>query len=148
MLQTEFGARELTRPECLAFLPTQPYGRLIFLEGSFPTVIPVNFVMDGAGIVLRTREGSNACDAADAAGVAFQVDSIDHVRRSGWSVTVVGQARIARDPLELDRLSRLPLHPWVPGDRSTYLVIELGDVSGRRIGGPVPAPRDEGPAGR
>lgn len=142
MLETEFGARELSRQECLALLPAEPYGRLVFVQGSFPTVLPVNFVLDGAQVVIRTREGSNVSAAAGVEGVAFQVDSIDRARRSGWSVTVGGRARIAADPLEVERLQRLPLHPWVGGERSTFLLIEVGMVSGRRIGGPEPVHAD------
>ena len=127
--------RELSRQECLSLLTTEPYGRLVLVRGGLPTVHPVNFVLDGGGIVIRTREGSSVCAAAGAAAVALQADCIDRERRSGWSVTVVGRARIADDPVEVDRLARLPLHPWAGGDRNVFVVVELGMVSGRRIGG-------------
>lgn len=127
--------RELSRQECLSLLTTEPYGRLVLVRGGLPVVHPVNFVLDGAGLVIRTREGSSLCAAAGAAAVALQADCIDRERRSGWTVTVVGRARIADDPVEVGRLAELPLQPWVRGERNVFVVIELGIVSGQRIGG-------------
>lgn len=135
MILGEPDDRELSRQESLSLLTTEPYGRLVLVRGGLPTVYPVNFVLDGAGLVIRTREGSSLCAAAGAAAVALQVDSIDRERRSGWSVTVVGRARIADDPVEVSRLARLPLQPWVRGVRNVFVVIELGTISGQRIGG-------------
>lgn len=135
---------ELSRQECLALLTTEPFGRLVLVRGGLPAVHPVNFVLDGAGLVVRTREGSTLCAAAGAAAVALQADSIDRERRSGWSVTVIGKARIADDPVEVGRLSELPLQPWVRGERNVFVVIEVGIVVGQRIGG---AEQVHGPSG-
>ena len=132
------ASRELSRAECLALLGTEPYGRLVLVRGGLPMVVPVNFLLDGSGIVVRTSPGSPVAAAPAARAVAFQADSIDRDTRSGWSVTVLGRARPPHDQLEAERLARLPLHPWVSGERANYLVIELGTVSGRRIGGPEP----------
>lgn len=138
MTQIETGAQELTRQECLALLRAAPFGRLVFTQGALPAVLPVNFVVDTAGIVLRTSALGSIGRAVDASVVAFQGDDVDLGRRTGWAVTVIGQARVVRDPLEIARLSELPLDPWVPGDRDTFVVVELGIVTGRRIGGPEP----------
>jgi hypothetical protein len=62
---------------------------------------------------------------------------VDATRRTGWSVTVVGEVRAARDAVEHERLASLPLQPWVAGDRSILVVVEVGMVNGRRIGGPA-----------
>lgn len=138
--QTAQEPRELTRGECLALLPTAAFGRLVFTEGALPAVVPVGFALDSAGLVLRTAPGSAVSRVPDGAVVALQADDVDTARRAGWSVTVVGQARTVRDPVELARLAELPLTAWVAGDRSVHVVVEVGIVSGRRIGGPVPLP--------
>ena len=135
MISRESDDYELSRQECLSLLTTEPYGRLVLVRGGLPTVYPVNFVLDGGGIVIRTREGSSLCAAAGASAVALQADCIDRERRSGWTVTVVGRARIAHDPVEVGRLAELPLQPWVRGERNVFVVVELGMVSGQRIGG-------------
>jgi hypothetical protein len=142
MTVAEHDSRELTRGECLSLLATVPFGRLVFTEGALPAVIPVNFVLDPAGIVLRTAAGSSVARVADGSIVAVQADAVDPLRRTGWSVTVVGQVRTAVDPAEVARLAGLPLQPWVAGERNTFVVVELGIVNGRRIGGPAVIPAD------
>lgn len=136
MSVTDGDSAALTRAECLALLPTAPFGRLVFTEGALPAVIPVNFVLDPAGIVIRTAADTAVARLAPGTVVAVQADQVDPLRRVGWSVTVVGQARTAVNPVEVDRLAALPLVPWVPGDRSTFVVVGIGIVTGRRIGGP------------
>ena len=37
--------------------PHGRFGRLVFTEGALPAVLPVNFVLDSAGIVIRTAPG-------------------------------------------------------------------------------------------
>lgn len=133
-------SRELTREECLSLLATVPFGRLVFTEGALPAVIPVNFVLDAAGIVLRTAADNSVARIAGGSIVAMQADEIDTTRRTGWSVTVVGQARTSRDPVEAARFAGLPLQPWVAGERNTFVVVEVGFVTGRRIGGPALLP--------
>ena len=137
MSAVQHDSRELTRAECLSLLATVPFGRLVFTEGALPAVIPVDFVLDPAGIVLRTAAGSAVAKVADGAVVALQADDVDATRRTGWSVTVVGQARRAHDDVEVARLAALPLRPWVAGERNTLVVVEIGIVTGRRIGGPA-----------
>lgn len=137
MTQTAQESRELTRGECLALLPTAAFGRLVFTEGALPAVVPVAFVLDSAGLVLRTASGSAVARVPDGAVVALQADDVDPVRRAGWSVTVVGQTRTVRDPVELARLADLPIITWVAGVRDVHVVVELGIVTGRRIGGAV-----------
>ena len=139
MAQVEqVGTVELSREECLSLLAGAPFGRLVITEGALPAVLPVNFLLDPAGIVIRTAEGSST-SLADGSVVAFQADSIDVVRQAGWTVTVVGRATVVRDELQRSRLAALPLQPWAPGRRDTLVVVDLGLVSGRRIGGAEPA---------
>jgi hypothetical protein len=57
-------------------------------------------------------------------------------------VTVVGRAAVVRDDVQRSRLAALPLRPWAPGRRDTLLVVDVGLVSGRRIGGAEPAHAD------
>lgn len=140
MMQSQTRARELSRSECLALLATAPFGRIVFTDGALPAITTVNFVLDPSGIVLRTRAGSRLCQSVAGAVVAFQADDVDVARRAGWTVTAVGQATVVADPLEVDRLARLPLQPWVVGDLDTYVVVAPGIVTGRRIGGPEPVP--------
>lgn len=137
-MKTEPGARELSRSECLALLPTVDFGRLVFTEGALPALLTVNFVLDAAGVVIRTTHDSRICRAVNASVVAFQADEINAERRTGWTVTVVGQALVVTDPVLMARLAELPLQAWVPGDRDTFVVVDIGLVNGLRLGGAEP----------
>ena len=55
---------------------------------------------------------------------------------------MVGRAAVVRDDVQRSRLAALPLRPWAPGRRDTLLVVDVGLVSGRRIGGAEPAHAD------
>jgi len=137
MLKTESGARELTREECLALLPTVPVGRLVYTDRALPAVVPVNFVVDGGQVVIRTGGGSALAAAVRGSIVAFEVDDFDRAARNGWSVTVTGQARQVVDPVELERLSLLGLEPYASG-RDNFVVVPVQLVTGRRVGaGPL-----------
>jgi nitroimidazol reductase NimA-like FMN-containing flavoprotein (pyridoxamine 5'-phosphate oxidase superfamily) len=134
MMQTEYGALELSRSECLALLPSAPFGRLVFTEGALPAVLAVNFVLTSAGVVLRTREeGAIARAAAGGAVVAFQADDIDPVARTGWSVAVTGVASPVTSAGEALRMGQLGIDPWAPGPRDTYVRIVPGMVTGRSL---------------
>lgn len=138
MLHTDSGARELTREECLALLPTVPIGRLVFTDRALPAIVPVNFVLDHGQIVVRTGASSTLAAAVRGSVVAFEVDDFDRTARNGWSVTVTGQARQVTDPTEVERLAELGLTPWVGGEKNKYVVIPVELVSGRRVGdGPL-----------
>ncbi len=135
MLQTESGARELTREECLSLLPTVPVGRLVFTDRALPAIVPVNFVIDHGRIVVRTGASSTLAAAVRGSVVAFEVDDFDRQARNGWCVTVTGQARQVVDEGELERLQELDLAPWGGGDKPHFVVIPIELVSGRRVGG-------------
>ncbi|MEV0379338.1 pyridoxamine 5'-phosphate oxidase family protein [Nonomuraea sp. NPDC050643] len=131
------GLQVLTREECLRLLASTPIGRIVFTDRALPAVQPVTFHLDGDAIVIRTGSGSKLAAATRRAVVAFEVDAFDPGPRTGWSVTVVGHARAVTEPAELERLARLPLHPWAPGGRDHYIVVRAEQVTGRRItGGP------------
>ncbi|MFB9895271.1 pyridoxamine 5'-phosphate oxidase family protein [Planobispora takensis] len=129
------GLRVLSHEECMNLLATAPIGRIVFTDRALPAVQPVNFVLDGADIVIRTTVGSKLAAATRRAIVAFEADAFDSEGRTGWSVTVVGHARAVDDPAEAERLAGLPLTPWAPGSRDHFIVIAAEQVSGREITG-------------
>lgn len=134
MLRTDTTMQELTRDECLALLPTVPVGRLVFTERALPAIVPVNFLLDHGQVVVRTGATSSLAAAVRGAVAAFQVDDFDREARQGWSVTVTGRASEVRDPVELTRLSQLPLLPWVGGRLDHFIVVPVELVTGRRVG--------------
>ena len=56
----------------------------------------------------------------------------DEQTRSGWSVVVTGRAEVIYEDAEIQRLSRLGLHPWVTAaERPFWIRIRANAVSGR-----------------
>lgn len=126
------GLEDLDRDACLELLARAPLGRLGVVVSGRPLVVPVNFTLDGSAVVLRTDEGTKLY-AARNGPVAFECDGIDRMYHTGWSVLVLGDAEEVRNPHEVARLERLPLGPWCPGPKPTWLRIKGGTITGRRI---------------
>ena len=124
---------QLTGDECLALLGRSHLGRIAFIEGGRPLVLPVNYVLDDEAVVFRTDSGSKLDAAALGLPVAFEVDGIDPATRTGWSVVIRGQAEYVTSRAGLERLRRLPPVPWAPGAKAHYVRIRATEVTGRRI---------------
>ena len=120
--------------EGLALAATVPVGRVVYSRFALPAVHVVNFKLDGKDVVFRTRKGAKTAAAAGDTVVAFEVDRIDEETRSGWTVTLLGRAKLVTDPAEEARLARLGIDPWPPGERHYYVRIRTKTVTGRRIG--------------
>jgi len=127
------GLQVLSPAECVGLLASTPIGRVVFTDHALPAVQPVNFVLDGWTVVMRTSAESKLAVAARNTVVAFETDDFDPVSRTGWSVTVVGYARVVTDPEETERLARLPRAPWSPGGNDRFIVMPIQQVSGRRV---------------
>ncbi len=134
MTMDSVGLQVLSRAECVDLLASTPIGRIVFTDRALPAVQPVNFVLDGQNVVIRTGLGTKLAAAARNTVVAFEADEFDAAGRTGWSVTAIGHARAATDPAEVERLARLPLALWVPGGRDHFIVMPIEHISGRMIG--------------
>ena len=129
------GVLELDRDDCLRQLALGTVGRIAFCRDAFPVVLPVNYRLLDLGaepvLLVRTAPGSTIADVPLA--VAFEVDGIDVVHRTGWSVLVQGAARRLRDVEAQHLAARADPDPWVGGDRSTWIVVTPLEISGRRL---------------
>ncbi|EIE97987.1 pyridoxamine 5'-phosphate oxidase family protein [Saccharomonospora glauca] len=131
-ITTPAEMRELSEVECLELLKTEPVGRLVFTEKALPAIRPVNYVLDGRDVIIRTSGDSWARRVADTV-VAFEVDSIDHASHTGWSVVLLGTATVITDVNTLVRVTDFRNRPWAPGQRDRYLRIRAGQLTGRRL---------------
>lgn len=144
-MQTEEATRRdrhqleiLSLDECLQRIDEMPLGRIGFVLGGQPFILPVNHVRRGMSVAFRSAPGAKLDAARRVAQVAFEVDSFDPVTRSGWSVLGVGQAALA-DTIEVSHLEASPLAPWADGvPRSHWVVVKLRHVTGRRVSPPLP----------
>ena len=124
---------ELPEDECWRLLRRSSVGRLGVSIENRPDIFPVNYRVDDETIVVRTAAGLKLAAAALGAGVAFEVDALDEMTHTGWSVVVHGTAdEIVRleEVLEADRLI---VEPWARGPKNRYLRIVPSAITGRRI---------------
>jgi nitroimidazol reductase NimA-like FMN-containing flavoprotein (pyridoxamine 5'-phosphate oxidase superfamily) len=128
------GLEKLSRDECLSLLGGRSVGRVGITIAALPVIFPVNFAILDGDVVFRSSPGSKLTAAAQRAVVAFEVDEVDGMYHSGWSVLIVGPAYEITDPAELKRAHALPLTPWAPGAKGHYIRIRSEIVSGRRVG--------------
>jgi uncharacterized protein len=120
--------------ECLRLLQTRPIGRLAFVVGNQPLVLPVNYTVDDGTIVLRTSLGAKLANAPFTK-VAFEVDEIDEISREGWSVLVQGVGQdisTSIDPCS-ERLRAIAPQPWAGGERAHYIRVVPREITGRRV---------------
>ena len=126
---------DLAEDECFDLLKRNHFGRVAFVEGIElpPVIMPLNYLVDADTLVVRTDPDSRLGGALRDAPVTFEIDGIDQLQRTGWSVVQSGRAQEIVDPRELEELHQTPLLPWAPGDRSQYVRIRSELVTGRRI---------------
>jgi nitroimidazol reductase NimA-like FMN-containing flavoprotein (pyridoxamine 5'-phosphate oxidase superfamily) len=129
------GPELLSEPEALALLATVPLGRLVYSDRALPFVVPVNFILDGQDIMIRTGRRSNLATHGPGNIVAFEVDEIAALTGSGWTVVVTGRLQLVHDATEIARLHALKLQSWAPAASDRYLQLRPELISGRRIPG-------------
>jgi pyridoxamine 5'-phosphate oxidase-like protein len=109
-----------------ALLMTAELGRLAFTDAHGPTVEPFAFALAGDAIVIGVGAHSGA-RAAVGQTVAFEVDEIDPVHRTGWTVVAVGT--LHRAPATgIDRPES-----WPDDEERILLVLPVQRLSGRRL---------------
>lgn len=129
------GLEVLTLEESYELLRSVPVGRVAFVEGGEPAILPVNHQVDGRSIVFRSGYGSKLDAAWNEVPAAFEVDGWDDGERTGWSVLVRGTAEMVTDEDEIARLDEERDPGWVHEQETStsWLRLRPNEVSGRRI---------------
>ncbi len=120
--------------ECLTLLASRPYGRLAYLDAGSPSIVPVNHLVDGSSVVIRSLDGGKLGAAILERAVAFQLDDLDLASRTGWSVLVQGRAEVVEGSEAEAYDTRLDSWAVREGARTTWVRIVADEVSGRRLG--------------
>jgi uncharacterized protein len=126
---------QLSRAECMRLMGTVSVGRIVYTRQALPVVDLVNFALVDGDIAIRTSAEGKLAAATRGAVVAFETDSVDTARNSGWSVTVVGLARAVMDGTEIRDLELVALASVIPGERDHFIRISPSIVNGRLVGG-------------
>jgi len=123
---------ELGRDESWALVSGQPFCRVAWTSGSGPTAIPVNHVVHGHSIWIRTSAYSSLVREVDDNRVAVLVDDIHTETRLGWSVQLRGTAHVHWHIDEVPAEVR-DLHTWASGPRPLWIELTPDEVTGRRL---------------
>ncbi|GAA4711749.1 pyridoxamine 5'-phosphate oxidase family protein [Phytohabitans rumicis] len=127
--------RKLTAEQCLSLLGSVAVGRIVFTDKALPAIRPVNHILDGGAVIIRSHlSGGLARAVGSGRGVvvAYEADAIDPDGRIGWSVVVTGVAHLVADSREVARYEQA-LHPWVEMTMDCVIRIEPHIVTGYRL---------------
>ena len=119
---------DLSAAECWDMLRSEEFGRLAFRLVDEVHITPINYAVDGAGLLFRTAEGDKLLGVVMGTNVAFEVDRFDG--ESARSVVVRGTARLLGED-EAHRAENVPLRPWVRTLKYNVVEIEPQIVTGR-----------------
>jgi len=125
---------ELSRAEALQLLASVPVGRLVFTHQALPAIRPVNHLIEDDKIVIGLTAGSAFATSfrVGETVVAYEADSLNLTERSGWTVIVVGVARLETEPGAV--LSyRARLRSWLSGATTDVVTISSEIVTGYRL---------------
>lgn len=124
-----------SRESCLALLASTTVGRIAFVGAEGVVLLPVNYRIIDASVVLRVSAGGTLAQLAEVGGdVVFEVDYHSPTSRTGWSVIVRGQVSgsAAEGRFDADELARVV--PWVPQDGpSIVLELSMDQLTGRTV---------------
>jgi len=130
------SVRHLSRAESLDLLQHRAFiGRLAFIAGGHPMILPVNYAADKDTIVFCTMPGTKLSAVGAGAEVVFEVDMNSAEYRSGWSVIVRGTAREITDTTKLEGLRWGALRSWAVPSTEHWVEISIDEISGRIIRG-------------
>jgi transcriptional regulator with XRE-family HTH domain len=118
---------------CWRFLTLSCVGRLAFVSERGPTVLPVNYRVHDHAVIFRTDTSSHFARLEGQAPIGFEVDRFDEAFSEGWSVFASGHVRRPADDSELSAIQSLGVEAWAGGNRNTYLMLEVDEVTGRQV---------------
>lgn len=122
----------LSEQRCYELLTATTVGRLGFVQDGRVQIVPVNYVVSGQDLLLRTSPDGILGDLADdPTEVAFQVDHHDDLAGTAWSVLMHGPlSRVAEGeaPAVVGRVS-----PWAGGERDLPLRFGIEGITGRTV---------------
>jgi len=119
---------QLERVEALRLLGSVSLGRVVFNQNAMPAIRLVNHLLDHGDVIIRTHLGAAVLTKIGEV-VAYEADSIDPHTHLGWSVVVLGFARVVTNPEDVARHERM-LRPWVSTQMDHVIRIEPQIVTG------------------
>lgn len=107
------------------------HGRLVVSVAGEPDIFPVNYLVSGRKIYLRTAPGNKLAQLTINSRVLLETDGV--LSDEAWSVVLRGTARVLTNSTELAAVEELGLKSWVPTLKDFYVEIVPTSVSGRHF---------------
>lgn len=121
----------LDEQRCWNLLGRHELGRLAVVDEGTPDIFPVNYVVDGRSVLLRTAPGSKLLDITANPAVAFEVD--EHDDDFAASVVLKGVAEPLHLQSEIDAADALGLASWIPTLKYRWVRVRATNISGREF---------------
>jgi len=106
-------------------------GRLAITAGGEIDIFPITYVVDDKTLLFRTAPGTKLVEVEVGHPVALEIDGYSDAE--AWSVVVKGSAARLEHQDQIDAADTLPLTPWIPTLKYTWVRITPTVVSGRRF---------------
>lgn len=128
---SEQSGIRMSSEEAWRFLEHSSFGRLALSVANEPDIFPINFLAHNGKLLMRTNPGTKLAELTVNSRVAFEIDGI--AENEAWSVVLKGTARILESQTEIDAAELLPLSPWIPTLKYTFVEIVPSSVQGIRF---------------
>jgi uncharacterized protein len=122
---------ELDDEQSWKLLEATRHGRLVVSVAGEPDIFPVNYLVSGRKIYLRTAPGNKLAQLTINSRVLLETDGV--LSDEAWSVVLRGTARVLTNSTELAAVEDLGLKSWVPTLKDFYVEIVPTSVSGRHF---------------
>lgn len=121
----------MSSEEAWRFLEHSSFGRLALSVANEPDIFPINYLAHDGKLLMRTNPGTKLAELTVNSRAAFEIDGI--AENEAWSVVLKGTARILESQTEIDAAELLPLSPWIPTPKYTFVEIVPTSVQGIRF---------------
>jgi uncharacterized protein len=114
-------------------LVEEPVGiaRVVWTHDGAAAVVPVNYTVADGSLWFQTSPGSRLARECQGHQVLVEIDSLDAVTQSGWSVIVTGVAQNVEPDEVPDILGGLQV--WPRGPHTLFVRVEPDEITGRRL---------------
>ena len=124
----------MSHTECYDLLRTESIARFAYIaRAGVPDIVPVNYLLDGEDVLIRSGPGPKLQAAERREMVALEMDAIAPGDRTARSVVVAGRAERLSDHEAHALEERLADTPWAAGPRRHVIRVRPTRVTGRRL---------------
>ena len=107
-------------------------GRVVHTISALPTAVPVMYAVIDGCVIFREFPGLDLRAGSEMV-IAFEVDTFGDRFDEGWCVVATGLAVEVTDLAEIDSLDRVGIASWAPDQRSPYVKLTIGPLTGTAL---------------